>query len=112
MLRKENIIPLLGSWLREKVLCTIGECERQVLHANLPPHSLDYDKEIMLNVVIDGWLLSNILINTGVEVNVLNLDTWIQMGRPELKPSLNVLYMEKKTKVMPIDILKDVTITI
>ena len=74
MLRQENIIPLLGSWLREKVPRTEGECERKVSHANLPPHNLDYDKEITLNTVVDGGILSNILIDTGAEVNVLTLD--------------------------------------
>ena len=54
------------------------------MHANLPPHSLDYDKEIMLNVVVNGWILSNILIDIGTEVNVLTLDVWNQMGRPPL----------------------------
>ncbi|KAH9308827.1 hypothetical protein KI387_036738, partial [Taxus chinensis] len=34
------------------------------------------------------------------------------MGRPMLHQSLNVLYMENKTKVIPIDVLKDVAITI
>ncbi|KAH9328697.1 hypothetical protein KI387_000805, partial [Taxus chinensis] len=47
-----------------------------------------------------------------VEVNVLTLDAWHQMGRPTLQPSLNVLYMENKTKVMPISVLQDVAITI
>ncbi|KAH9327540.1 hypothetical protein KI387_007718, partial [Taxus chinensis] len=40
------------------------EIGRQILHENLPPDSIDYEKEITLNVVIDGWLLSNILIDT------------------------------------------------
>lgn len=82
------------------------------MHANLPPHNLDYDKEITLDAVIDGWILSNILIDIGTEVNVLTLDAWHQMGRPALKPSFNVLYMEKKMKVMPIGVLRDATITI
>ncbi|KAH9307054.1 hypothetical protein KI387_011458, partial [Taxus chinensis] len=95
----ENIIPLLGAWLREKVSqCTREEHKRKILHVNLPPHNLDYDKEITLNAVVDGWLLSNILIDTGIEVNVLTLDAWHQMGRPALQPSSNVLYMENKTK--------------
>ncbi|KAH9298433.1 hypothetical protein KI387_030115, partial [Taxus chinensis] len=54
-------------WLREKVPHVGEERERQVLHADLPPHNLDYDKEITLNAVIDGWLLSNILIDMGAE---------------------------------------------
>ncbi|KAH9299924.1 hypothetical protein KI387_044620, partial [Taxus chinensis] len=83
-----------------------------VLHVNLPPHSLDYDKEITLNVVVDGWILSNILIDTSVEVNVLTFDAWHQMGRPTLQPSSNVLYIVNKTKAIPIGVLKDATITI
>ncbi|KAH9300227.1 hypothetical protein KI387_011810, partial [Taxus chinensis] len=43
------------------------ERERQVFNLNLPPHKIDYEKEITLNVVVDGWLLSNILIDTGTE---------------------------------------------
>lgn len=34
------------------------------------------------------------------------------MGRPTLQSSSNVLYMENKTKVIPIGVLKDITITI
>ncbi|KAH9291624.1 hypothetical protein KI387_043182, partial [Taxus chinensis] len=45
-------------------------------------------------------------------VNVLTLDAWHQMGRPALQPSSNVLYMENKTKAMPIGVLKDAAITI
>ncbi|KAH9303722.1 hypothetical protein KI387_008126, partial [Taxus chinensis] len=67
ILWQENIILLLGEWMREKVPCTRVECERKVLNAYLPPHSLDYDKEITLNGVVDGWILSNMLINMGVE---------------------------------------------
>ncbi|KAH9331750.1 hypothetical protein KI387_003858, partial [Taxus chinensis] len=67
LLRQENVIPLLGAWLREKVPRGGEEHERQILHANLPPHNLDYDKEITLNTVVDGWLLSNILIDTDAE---------------------------------------------
>ncbi|KAH9298479.1 hypothetical protein KI387_030161, partial [Taxus chinensis] len=79
MIRQENIIPLLGAWLRDKVPCTGEERERQVLHENLPLHILDYDREITLNAFMDGWILSNILIDTGTEVNVLTLDAWHQM---------------------------------
>ncbi|KAH9288598.1 hypothetical protein KI387_032715, partial [Taxus chinensis] len=61
---------------------------------------------------VDGWLLSNIMIEMIAEVNVLTLDAWNQMGRPPLQPSSNVLYMAKKTKVIPIGVLKDVVITI
>ncbi|KAH9292667.1 hypothetical protein KI387_042145, partial [Taxus chinensis] len=65
-----------------------------------------------LNVVVDGWILSNILIDTGAKVNVLTLDAWNTMGRPPLQPSSNVLYMENRTKAMPIRVLKDASITI
>ncbi|KAH9322306.1 hypothetical protein KI387_016945 [Taxus chinensis] len=34
------------------------------------------------------------------------------MGRPALQPSSNVMYMENKTKAMPIGVLKDAAITI
>ena len=78
---------------------------------NLPPHSLDYDKEITLNVVVDGWLLSNILIDTCVKVNVLTLDVCVQMGRPPSQPSYNVLFMANRTKATPIGVLKDASIT-
>ncbi|KAH9312259.1 hypothetical protein KI387_027294, partial [Taxus chinensis] len=61
---------------------------------------------------VDGWLLSNILVDIGAEVNVLTLDTWHQMGRPTLQPTSNVMYMVKKNNVRPIDVLKDDTITI
>ncbi|KAH9304881.1 hypothetical protein KI387_009285, partial [Taxus chinensis] len=54
-------------WLREKVPHARVERKRKVLHENLPPHNLEYNKEITLNVVIDGWLLSNILIDIGEE---------------------------------------------
>ncbi|KAH9298453.1 hypothetical protein KI387_030135, partial [Taxus chinensis] len=73
---------------------------------------IDYEKEINLNAVVDGWLLSNILIDTGAEVNVLTLDAWVQMGRPPLQPSSNVLFMENWTKATPIGVLKDASITI
>ncbi|KAH9291009.1 hypothetical protein KI387_044138 [Taxus chinensis] len=76
------------------------------------PHSLDYDKEITLDAVIDGWLLSNILIDTGAKVNVLTFGCMAWMGRPALQPSSNVLYMANKTKAFPIGVLKDATITI
>ncbi|KAH9306805.1 hypothetical protein KI387_011209, partial [Taxus chinensis] len=69
MLRKENIIPLLGIWLKGNTPHVSTETKRKILHANLPPHSVDYDKEITLNDVVDGWLLSNTLIDIGVEVN-------------------------------------------
>ncbi|KAH9306730.1 hypothetical protein KI387_011134, partial [Taxus chinensis] len=73
---------------------------------------LEYDKEITMNALVDGWLLRNILIDTGAKVNVLTLYAWHQMGRPSLQPSSNVLYMAKETKTMPIRILKDALITI
>ncbi|KAH9331521.1 hypothetical protein KI387_003629, partial [Taxus chinensis] len=88
MLHQKNIIPLLGEWLRGK------------------------DKEITLNAVGDGWLLSNILIDTSAKVNVFTLDSWNQMGRPPLQPSSNVLYMPNRTKATPIEVLKDAYITI
>lgn len=88
------------------------EREIHILQANLPPHSLDYDKEITLNVVVDEWLLSKILIDTGAEVNVLTLDAWNQMGRPPLQPSSNMMFMENRTKAMPIGVLKDANIII
>ncbi|KAH9313419.1 hypothetical protein KI387_044053 [Taxus chinensis] len=112
MLRQENIIPLLGDWLKGNTPCTSIETRRKILHVNLPPHSLDYDKEITLNDVVDGWLLSNILIDTCTEVNVLTLDAWVQMGRPPLQPSSNVLFMVNRTKATPIRVLKDASITI
>ncbi|KAH9288814.1 hypothetical protein KI387_032931, partial [Taxus chinensis] len=43
------------------------ETERHILHVNLSPDNIDYAKEITLNAVGDGWLLSNILIDTGAE---------------------------------------------
>ncbi|KAH9287458.1 hypothetical protein KI387_031575, partial [Taxus chinensis] len=89
-----------------------GERERKLLHENLPPLILDYEKEITLDAFVEGWLLSNILIDIGVEVNVLNLDSCHQMGRPILKQYSNVLYMENKMKAMPIGVLKDAIITI
>ncbi|KAH9318041.1 hypothetical protein KI387_019810, partial [Taxus chinensis] len=46
------------------------------------------------------------------EVNVLTLDAWVQMGRPLLQPSSNVLFMANKTKATPIGVLKDAFITI
>ncbi|KAH9300099.1 hypothetical protein KI387_011682, partial [Taxus chinensis] len=72
----ENIIPVLGIWLKGNTPHVSSETRRKILHENILPHSLDYDKEITLNAVVDGWLLSNILIDTGVEVNVLTVDAW------------------------------------
>ncbi|KAH9320087.1 hypothetical protein KI387_021856, partial [Taxus chinensis] len=46
------------------------------------------------------------------EVNVLTLDAWVQMGRPPLQPSSNVLFMANRTKATPIRVLKDASITI
>ncbi|KAH9305675.1 hypothetical protein KI387_010079, partial [Taxus chinensis] len=47
-----------------------------------------------------------------VEVNVLTLDAWVQMGGPPLQPSSNVLFMVKQMKPTPIRVLKDASITI
>ncbi|KAH9294487.1 hypothetical protein KI387_040309, partial [Taxus chinensis] len=52
----ENIIPFLGEWLRDKMLRIGVEREHQILHANLPPQDHEYDKEITLDAVINGWL--------------------------------------------------------
>ncbi|KAH9328851.1 hypothetical protein KI387_000959, partial [Taxus chinensis] len=51
-------------WLKRNTPRTRTETKRQIIHANLPPNSIDYDKEINLNAVVDEWLLSNILIDT------------------------------------------------
>lgn len=112
MLHQENIIPILGSSLKGNTPHARIETGWQIRHVNLPPDSIDYEKEITLNVVVDGWLLSNILIDTGAEVNVLTLDVWVQMGRPPLQLSSNVLFMENRTKATPIGVLKDASITI
>ncbi|KAH9324081.1 hypothetical protein KI387_004259, partial [Taxus chinensis] len=64
MLRQENIIPLLGNWLKGNTLRAGSETRRKILHVNLFSDSIDYDKEITLNAIVDRWLLSNILIDT------------------------------------------------
>lgn len=112
MLHQENVIPLLGSWLKGNTPHIGIEHERKILHVNISPENLDYDKEITLNFVVYGWLLSNILIDSGTELNVLTLDAWVQMGIPLLHPSSNVLFMENRTKATPIGVLTDASITI
>ncbi|KAH9315059.1 hypothetical protein KI387_023686, partial [Taxus chinensis] len=65
-----------------------------------------------MDAMVNGYLVSNILIDIGAKVNFLTLDAWNQMGRPSFHPSSNVLYMANEIRAMPIGVLKDDSITI
>jgi hypothetical protein len=67
-------------------------------------------REFRLNANIGNFNMGDVILDLGSEVNVLPKKTWKCMGEPTLGYSLVQLKLANQRKVLPIGILKGVTI--
>jgi hypothetical protein len=67
-------------------------------------------REFRLNANIGNFNMGDVILDLGCEVNVLPKKTWKCMGEPALGYSLVQLKLANQGKVLPIGILKGVTI--
>jgi hypothetical protein len=53
-------------------------------------------------------MVNQVVIDFGLQVNILPKETWIRMGRPNLVPTMNYLKLVDHILIEPIGILRNV----
>jgi hypothetical protein len=76
---------------------------RQLTQENLQD---DYDPQV--NLEVEGFMIPQVVVNFGSQVNILPKETWIKMGKPKLTRSKNFLKLAYQQFVEPIDLLRSV----
>jgi hypothetical protein len=69
-------------------------------------HTNDFDPQFDLE--ISGYVIKQVVVDFCSQVNILPRETWIQLGKPPLVPTMNLLKLEDQRFIEPIGRLKSV----
>ena len=69
-------------------------------------------RNLVVSVQIGNFLVSNVLINLGVAINVMTKQTMDQLRLSHLRPTPTVLELADRSKIKPEGVLEDVIISL
>lgn len=88
-----DVRKLSASGRIQKTICSMGKSDNP-------------DLDPLVDLVVNGYTIPQVVVNFGLQVNVLPRSTWVNIGRPQLHESAIYIRLVDQGLTSPIGVLR------